>query len=85
MKKFDDVICRLYNCKFSSAFRYIKEIKGIPKKVIKEFEKADEELSNCGAGGTLISDRADYLAGLIGFEWKEDDDGSWEGYYYPKK
>lgn len=67
----EDVVGRLYNCKFRSAYDFIKNNRKIPKEIKREFKFAADELGNCGWGGALIDRRATTLALLIGYKWSD--------------
>lgn len=71
-KKVREVINRLDNCKFRSAYEFALELKdGIRPNVLKEFRQAAIDFENCGWGGKLINGRANRLAKLLGYVTSE--------------
>lgn len=74
MTKIDDILNRLLNCKFRSAYEIITTVKKIPKEIKNEFKFASIEFDNCGWGGILIDRIANNLALLLGYKYLEDKD-----------
>ena len=74
MKTIDNVINRVFNCKFTSAYEDLKTIEGIDKETLKLFKEASYDLGNCGWGGKLIEKRADSLAKKLGYVFSEEED-----------
>jgi predicted Zn-ribbon and HTH transcriptional regulator len=78
-------VSRLYNCKFETAFEYIKRSRfRNDTRVLKAFEKASNDFGNCemmipckcpkcgfGWGGNLIMKTSQRLAKMIGYRYDE--------------
>ena len=80
MSKHDDILNRMYNWKFRSAYNYAKEGNGvgIPKEAQRKLKFLAEQFENCGhCDGKAfdnIWDLSDEVADLLGYKWEDKKD-----------
>lgn len=60
-----EIVNRLYNCKFRTAYEYVKELPDNAH-LLAPFERAARDYDDCGWGGEKIDETAEALAALLG-------------------